>query len=200
MLAASRVVCDSKQPVQAAPLTDSSPKKEVRMYRPFPSILYPLFSILFFLTLSPGCNKPAANHDIMIAAAKELDSRWVETFNRGDVDGLMDVYWNNPALLVYPSDAMELLGWEQVRNSYSRTMSNMKQATATLSDTRYTVAGDVVICYGKWTIVVPTEEGPIFEIHGRYSDVKAERDGKWVIVMEHGSVPMPPPPDAEITM
>ncbi len=173
------------------------------MNRAIQSTLSPLLSVCCFFfasLLTTSCSPPGPDHTAMIEAAKAVDSEWVEAFNRADIDALMRIYWNNPALLVYPSDAMELHGWEQVRDSYTKMMSNMKNSTASLSDTRYTAAGDVVICSGKWTIVVPTEEGPVFEIHGRYSDVKAERDGKWVIVMEHGSVPMPPPPDANLTM
>jgi uncharacterized protein (TIGR02246 family) len=132
----------------------------------------------------------------LIAAARTLDEQWVDAFNRADLDALSRLYWKNPSLLVYPSDGMELRGWDEVRSSHARMLSYMKGATASLSGTRYTVAGDVVVCYGRWTIMVPTDEGPIFEINGRYSDVKAERDGMWVIIMEHGSVPMPPPPDA----
>jgi uncharacterized protein (TIGR02246 family) len=154
----------------------------------------PFITIIFFSLLSPGCERKV-NEEELIAAAKETDERWVQAFNSGNTDALADLYWKNPSLLVYPSDGMELRGWDEVRASYARMLSHMKGATATISDPHYTVAGDVVVTYGRWTITVPTAEGPIFEIQGRYSDVKANKDGKWVIIMEHGSVPMPPPPD-----
>ena len=32
------------------------------------------------------------------------------------------------------------------------------------------------------------------EILGRFTDVKGQRDGKWVYLMDHGSVPLMPPP------
>ena len=31
------------------------------------------------------------------------------------------------------------------------------------------------------------------EAMGRYTDVKAQRDGKWVYIIDHASVPLPPP-------
>jgi len=34
-------------------------------------------------------------------------------------------------------------------------------------------------------------------MEGRFSDVKAVRDGKWVYVMDHASIPVPPPLPAE---
>ena len=35
-------------------------------------------------------------------------------------------------------------------------------------------------------------------IEGRYTDVKRMHDGKWVYVMDHASVPLPPPPPAPV--
>ena len=40
-------------------------------------------------------------------------------------------------------------------------------------------------------------DGKPTEMTGRYTDVKAERDGKWVYLMDHGSAPLPPPPPAK---
>ena len=50
--------------------------------------------------------------------------------------------------------------------------------------------GDVVIGYGiwRWTINIPGRDSTIFN-NGRYSNVKAERDGKWVYVLLHSSIP-----------
>jgi len=157
-------------------------------------ITHGVILVLATLLLS-ACNR-TPDEQALIAAAKAVDEQWVDAFNKADVDALSRLYWKDPSLLMYPSDGMELRGWDDVKAYHGRTLSHMKGATASLSGTNYTVAGDMVVCYGRWTIMVPTEEGPVFEIHGRYSDVKAKRDGAWVIIMEHGSVPMPPPPDA----
>ncbi len=140
--------------------------------------------------------KGATDEQALISAAKAVDEQWVDAFNKADIDALSKLYWKDPSLLMYPSDGMELRGWDAVKAYHSGALSHMKGATASLSGTNYTVAGDMVVCYGKWKIMVPTGEGPVLEIHGRYSDVKAKRDGAWVIIMEHGSVPMAPPPDA----
>ena len=33
-------------------------------------------------------------------------------------------------------------------------------------------------------------------VEGRFSDVKAQKDGKWVYIIDRASVPLPPPPGA----
>jgi hypothetical protein len=32
------------------------------------------------------------------------------------------------------------------------------------------------------------------ELDGRFTDVKTQRDGKWVYILDHASAPMPGPP------
>jgi ketosteroid isomerase-like protein len=55
-------------------------------------------------------------------------------------------------------------------------------------------AGDVVLGWGTWTMTIPNGDGTSTVLQGRYSDVKAQRDGQWVYIMDHASVPLPPAP------
>ena len=41
-------------------------------------------------------------------------------------------------------------------------------------------------------------DGEPLQMEGRYTDAKAERDGKWVYLVDHASVPIPPPPSDEM--
>ena len=43
-------------------------------------------------------------------------------------------------------------------------------------------------CSASVCVAVGPDGTPI-EVHGRYTDVKAERDGRWVYLVDHGSVP-----------
>ena len=70
----------------------------------------------------------------------------------------------------------------------------MPGATLEMIEMNYKVAGDVVISWGKWRMLVPMGEGEPMEILGRYTDVKAKRDGKWVFILDHASVPLQAPP------
>jgi len=33
-------------------------------------------------------------------------------------------------------------------------------------------------------------------MEGRYTDVKAKRDGRWVYLLDHASAPIPPPAES----
>jgi ketosteroid isomerase-like protein len=62
----------------------------------------------------------------------------------------------------------------------------------------YRVEGSVVLCSGKWRYTMPMPEGEPMVMEGRFTDVKAKRDGKMVIIMDHASVPMPAPEMSEM--
>ncbi len=54
--------------------------------------------------------------------------------------------------------------------------------------------GDVVAGEGNFKLTIPNGTGEAAEVVGRYTDLKAMRDGKWVYVLDHASVPLPPSP------
>jgi ketosteroid isomerase-like protein len=54
------------------------------------------------------------------------------------------------------------------------------------------VAGDVVIGWGKWRMGIPLPNGESIVVDGRYTNVVAKRDGKWVYILAHVSVPFTP--------
>jgi ketosteroid isomerase-like protein len=141
-----------------------------------------------------GCAPKPPNPDEMIAAAKDLDQRFVEAYNKGDVDAVMATYWNSPDLVSYPPDAMQAKGWTATKEGMAHTFASMPGFKLELIDPVYIVAGDMVICYGTWKGTMTPPGGGQITIEGRYSDVKAKKNGKLVYIMDHASVPLPPPP------
>ena len=147
------------------------------------------------LALMAGCGPQSGNHDQMVASAKELDRRFIAAFNNHDLDAMMENYWKSPDLVVYPGATLEATGWEAVRSMFGTELPAMT-GTLELLDAHYMVAGDVVIGYGKWRVTMRGPDGSPMDFTGRYTDVKAERDGKWVYVLDHASVPIPPADEA----
>ena len=146
-------------------------------------------AVLFF-----GCAPQGEDPQKMVAAAKELDQQFIAAANKGDVDAIMALYWNNPDLVVYPPDEMEAKGWQAqqaVLKNFFTTTPNAKWESV---ESNYRVAGDVVIGWGKVKVTVAPEGGAPVEMLLRYTDVRTKRDGKWVVILDHGSAPLPPPP------
>lgn len=77
--------------------------------------------------------------------------------------------------------------------SYQKTLSDFPDFKMEIPDHNNQVVGDVVIGYGIWrmTTNIPGQDSAIV-VDGRYSNVKAVRDGKWVYFI-HSSLPYSPP-------
>ena len=156
------------------------------------------FKILFvglIVMLGAGCaSQPqGASADEMISSAKSVDASFITAFNSGDAEGMAALYWNSPDLVVYPPDAMECKGWQALHDEYVQMAKENSGAKLQLIEPQYLVAGNYVIDHGRWKMTLASGQ----EMLGRYTAVMTMKDGKWVFVLDHPSVPMPPPPTSQ---
>ncbi len=152
--------------------------------------------LLTALVTISACAPKGPTPDAMVTAANAVDQAFLDAFNAGDVDALMATYWNSPALVNIGLDGMGGLGWDGAKAGWEVAFASMPGVQLAFDSPVNIAAGDVVLGWGAWTMTVPTGDGTAMVLQGRYSDVKAMRDGKWVYIMDHASVPMPPAPEA----
>jgi ketosteroid isomerase-like protein len=132
--------------------------------------------------------KKRASEEKMIQAARDLDMKFVQAFNEGDLQAFMESYWKSPEVVTYPPDMIEVKGWMSMKESFTGMFENMKGTRFELTETNYLAAGDYVMGWGKFAVTFPGSPGT--QPNGRYTDVKTMKDGKWVTIMDHGSFPM----------
>jgi uncharacterized protein (TIGR02246 family) len=157
----------------------------------------PLLAILFIASaLTAGCSPVAKAPDTaaMIAAADALDKAFIEAMNAGDAEAMAACYWNSPEVVSFPPGTLEARGFEGILEDTRATFAAMPGMKVELTEVHQMPAGDMVIGWGLWRGTMPMPDGTEMEILGRYTDVKAERDGKWVYLLDHASAPFPPPP------
>lgn len=153
--------------------------------------------------IAQSCNqpaKPAHTEEEMIAAAKAVDAKFIESMNKKDLDGVMSCYWNSPELAMFPpGDDVELKGYDAAKASFAKFFSGPMKANHEFTETNYKVAGDMVIGWGRVRLVVEGDSAskPMV-MEGRYTDVLAYKDSNLVYIIDHASVPMmePAPPAA----
>ena len=136
----------------------------------------------------------AASKEDMIKGADGVDQAFLKAFNEGNVEAVAAIYWNSPDVLLFPPDAMMVKGIDSLRSSFVQMMTTMKGCKLELKERHQMAVGEVVLGWGLWRMAMPAPDSGTIEMLGRYTDVKAERDGKWVYLMDHASVPVPPPP------
>jgi uncharacterized protein (TIGR02246 family) len=146
--------------------------------------------------LIPASARAAATEtpDQMIAAAKALDAEFFRAFNAGEADAVAATYWRSPEVVSYPPDAMEVRGWDEIKAGFTKAFASMSGAKLESTEVHYMVAGEFVLTWGRWKMMLPGPDGNPVSMEGRYTDVKAKRDGKWVFIQDHASAPMAPPP------
>jgi ketosteroid isomerase-like protein len=141
-----------------------------------------------------GCASQTESPAQMVSAAKGLDQQFTQAFSSADVDGVMATYWNSPDLRLYPPDVQEVDGWQAVKDEYSKTFAALQGAKVAMLDPNYLVAGEYVIGWGAFQL---TSSGSAAPVMGRYTEVAAKRDGKWVYIVDHASIPTAPGPTTQ---
>ena|SRR5688572_21892776 len=132
----------------------------------------------------------------LMNAAEELDSLFLVAFNNGDLDAIMNLHWNSPELHAYPPVGdPHLNGYEAVKEMYKRDFNMNKGAKLEYLTVNNTPFSDVVVGHGTFRWTMPIEGGAPMVFDGRYTEVKAFKDGKMRILLDHTSAPFPPPAD-----
>ena len=149
--------------------------------------------LTFFISCAPKAEDP----EKLIQAANELDKKFIEAYNDRDVDAIMETFWNSPELVSFPPGLMETRGWEATKASFGEEFENATDFVLELTESNNVALGDAVLGYGKWRFTISIPDADPMIVEGRYSDVKAKRDGKWVYILDHASAPLPPPPPPE---
>jgi ketosteroid isomerase-like protein len=161
--------------------------------------IFAVSSLALAVSLAGGCAPaapPPPDTAAMIAAATALDEQFEAAFNAGDAAALNALYWNSPEAVSLGPDTMVSRGIEGIRTGNDAAIPALHDAGAVLqlTESHHIVVGDAVVTWGLWTMTMNGPDGAPMEMQGRFTDVKAERDGKWVYLVDHASVPLPPPP------
>jgi ketosteroid isomerase-like protein len=132
----------------------------------------------------------------LVAAADALDKRFMSAFNSGDAAALSATYWNSPNAVSISPDGMGTRGIDNIRTGMAEMFKAMPGAQLEILTSHNEAHGDVVLGWGTFRFTIPAKPKPQI-LEGRFSDAKAMRDGKMVYLMDHASVPLPPPPPAK---
>jgi uncharacterized protein (TIGR02246 family) len=124
--------------------------------------------------------------------AKMLDDAWVKAAKAGDLEGLVALY--APDAVLYPPDMMEARGSAAIRKALADLLASGKITDMNVAGTYHT-SGDLSISVGRVTLTMaPKGGGAPVKMEVRGTTVARRIGGKWLIVVDHASVPLPPGP------
>jgi len=152
---------------------------------------YSLFLITVFLTTS-GCNQKV---DLTSEKTnvKTVVDQFVQFWETHDMELLSNIMAHEADMVNYGSDASEhFIGWEGFKDAVVKMLPSFQDTKITVKDQviRISSAGDVAWFSETWDWNLKVEGNPV-QINGqRLTGVLEKRNGNWVFVQFHNSVPV----------
>ena len=126
---------------------------------------------------------------------KTLDEAWMKAAKAGDVEGLVKLY--APDAVTYMPDEMKAKGTAEIRESFKKFLGASTVREMSLTPEYSTTSGNLAVTSGHFSMTIePKGGGAAQTMEGRYTSVAVKKNGKWMYVVDHASVPMPPPTEA----
>lgn len=127
----------------------------------------------------------AADADKEIRQAFALQ---VEAWNRGDLDGFMELYWKDEKLTFFSGDEVTT-GWQKTFDRYRKKYQSEGKEMGRLTFSEIEVTGltaDAATARGRWRLK-RTKDEPA----GLFTLIFRRIDGHWRIVHDHTSMKNP---------
>jgi ketosteroid isomerase-like protein len=124
---------------------------------------------------------------------EEQDAKFVEAFNKKDLDGILSSDWKSPELIVmYPDTTVR--GYDALKVLWQKTFDMVDVKRFEITEQHIEVSSHTASDWGFWVYRFQPKGGPEISFNGRYTRIWSEKDGKWVLTIDHASVPLPPAP------
>ena len=129
-----------------------------------------------------------------LAGIEDLDSRFVDAYNRLDVDAFMDCLWKSPNLVVLLYDGTVFIGWDTVRKVTEETFAGLESAQVQIDEVTFLRSGDAIMAVGTASYELQPKDGPLQKFSARWTDFRRVEDGQWVYVSDHAQILAPSTP------
>ena len=149
------------------------------------------FALAVALTALAGPARAAA--PAAAPGARQVDEALLRALKANDLEAIVASYAEDAVF--FPPGEVAQRGKAAIRRGFTEFLGAFRVTDFTVSDVRYTGAGDVSVAYGLFSLsATPRAGGDPVRWDGRYTLVAQRTAGKWLAVSDHASVPMGPPP------
>ena len=116
-------------------------------------------------------------------AIRGLLNKQTEAWNRGDIEGFMQVYWKSDSLMFIGKNGV-VWGWQKTLDNYKKSYPG-KEAMGKLSFDIIQVkrvSSDYYHVVAKWML-----ERTMGNLDGHYTLLLRKMNGEWKIIADHSS-------------
>lgn len=145
--------------------------------------------LLIAMLLQVACNRDIQSPAELLAQAANIDKQSIISFNsgeKGDLEGYLSHFWNSPELVIVDVGKL-ILGFEAWKSEIISQLNQRGASRFSYTQSENIVQGNFVIGHGRYKYVLEKLGAPPKTYEGIYTDVKAMRNGKMVIVTAHYS-------------
>jgi uncharacterized protein (TIGR02246 family) len=121
-----------------------------------------------------------------VAEAKELDQRFMDAFNRKDLEAALACFWDHPDVLIVFFGKL-LRGTEAVRRHLRELFTQNVSLKVEAKEVTYLPSGDAVIGIGTAVFHLQPMDGPRRLMIECWSDLRRKINGRWVYVLDHAA-------------
>ena len=117
------------------------------------------------------------------SAIRRLLSNQSAAWNRGDIEGFMQGYWENDSLMFIGKSGVTY-GWKNTLNNYKKSYPDttaMGKLSFTILKVK-SLSNKYYQVIGKWQL-----ERSIGNLAGHFTLLIQKIDGRWVIIADHSS-------------
>lgn len=139
--------------------------------------------IFAFIVLAVVSVSAQSKEEKTKAAIKKVLDDQTAAWNRGDIEGFMQGYWNSPEMMFVSGDNMTK-GWQPTLERYKKSYdSKAKMGVLSFSELVITLTGkDSAVVFGRFTLVREKDKPTgLFTLNFRKF-----KDG-WKIILDHTS-------------
>lgn len=145
------------------------------------------------LVLAAGLIAPVSPGALPADDPKDLMPRIMHAWDNLDPDAAAPYYAKDSDLVFYDDAPLEYTGWAAYARGVRREFAGYKSFATTLAnDVRVHHVGDH-FAWGTatWRADAVKRDGSTEVVYGRWTVLFEKRDGRWLIIHEHVSVPTP---------
>ena len=155
-------------------------------------ILFAVSSLVACAAGTPGM-KPNVDVAAEKTRVKSVVDQFTQVWETKDMELFSRIMAHDADMVVYGSDAPEhWVGWEPLKQAVQKMLPSYERAKITVKEQSFKIhpAGDVAWFSQVWDWDMVMDGKPVRSDGQRLTGILEKRNGSWVIVQIHNSVPV----------
>jgi uncharacterized protein (TIGR02246 family) len=134
-------------------------------------------------TVKEGRATPLTGAELLVQ--QEVDRRFCEAMSRKDVDQVMSGVWDSPDMTFVDFEGNVFRGPDNFRKVVEGMFAQCESLRLVIDEISHVRVGDAVFAVGTATYDMQAQDGTSQQIRERWTDVRIQVDGRWVMAMDH---------------